>query len=101
MLFKLEVYISLSDPDNKTTEQLSQTVATRAQSQQNDGDEDVAALAITYNVLRSLATAVTKSMTTAIANSTFLVTANPKTIMYSSAIDLYGDNSFKIKTKEG
>ena len=40
-------------------------------------------------------------MITAIANSTVLVLVTPKTITYSSAIDLYDDELLETKTKEG
>ena len=61
----------------------------RSLRHQNDGEEDTAALAISSNVLRSLITAVTKAMTTDIANEMVLVVTTPNTIMYSSTIAPY------------
>ena len=98
MLSNLLDYPNLSDPDYITTEQ---TLATRALSNKNDGNKDAAAKVIASNVLRSLVTAVTKAMKTAIANATVLVAVTPKTITYSSSIHLYDNKPFKIKTKEG
>ena len=62
-------------------------MATREQINQADGDEDVAAPAIYYDVLRSFVTAVTQARKNAIANTTVPVPVTPKTIKYSSALD--------------
>ena len=75
-------------------------MATRARRNQGDEYEDAAAPAISSDVLRILVTAVTQAMTTAIINATVPVPVTPKTITYSSAIDLYNDESFKTNTKE-
>ena len=55
---------------------------------------------IASDVLRGLVADVTQVMTTAIANATVPVPVTPKTINYSSAINLYNDESFKTKTKK-
>ena len=77
-----------------------QKMATRARRNQGDGYEDAEASAISSDVLRSLVTAVTQAMATAIANATVPVPVTPKTITYFSVIDLYNNESFH-KKKEG
>ena len=76
-------------------------MSTRKQINQGDGDEYAAAPAIASDVLRSLVTAVTQAMTTAIANATVPVPVTPNTITYYSTIDPYGDKFSETKTKEG
>ena len=76
-------------------------MATRAQRNQGDRDEDAAAPAIALNVLGSLVTAVTQAITTAIANTKVPVHVALKIITYSSAYDPYDKKLFKTKTKEG
>ena len=76
-------------------------MVTIPQRNQGDGDKYTAATAIASNVLRSLVTAVTKAMTTAIANAMVPVAATPNTITYSSSIYLYNNKPFEMKTKEG
>ena len=67
---------------------------------QGDRDKDAAALEISFNVIRSLVTAVTKAMKNFTANAMVPVSVTPKTITYFSAIDLYNNESLKTKTKE-
>ena len=76
-------------------------MVTRAQTNQGDGDEDVASPDIYSNVFRILVTSVTQAMKTFIANETAPVPVTPKTITYSSTIDPYDKNSFETKTKKG
>ena len=76
-------------------------MTSRAQTNQGEGDEDVASPAISSDVFRILVTAVTQAMKTFIANATAPVPVTPKTITYSSTIDPYNNNSFETKTKEG
>ena len=83
------------------TNQRRQKMEIRAQRHQNNDNEDAAALSIASDVLRIFVTSVTKSMTTTIANTTVPVAAMPNTIVYSSVIGLYDDESFETKIKEG
>ena len=76
-------------------------MARRARRNQGDRDKDTSALAIDSDVLRSLVTAVTQAMMTAISNATVPVPVTPKTITYSSIIDPYDDESLETKKKEG
>ena len=76
-------------------------MATRARRNKFNGDKDATDLSITYNVLRSLVTDVTQVMATAISNVMVPVRVRPKTITYSSSVDLYDEDSFEMKTKEG
>ena len=76
-------------------------MATKAQINQGDRYKDAAAPSVASNFHRSLVTAVTKAMTTAIANATVPVPVIPNTITYSSVINLYDNESFETKTKEG
>ena len=66
-------------------------MAKRAQRNQNDGDEDAAALDVASNVLRSLVLDVTKAMMNATVNAMVPVAVTSKNIKYSSAIDPYND----------
>ena len=66
-------------------------MAKRAQRNQNDRDEDAAALDVASNVLRSLVLDVTKAMMNATVNATVPVAVTSKNIKYSSAIDPYND----------
>ena len=88
-MFKLVVNISLSEPSNKITEQQMQTMETRAQRQKNDGNEDAASPDIDSYFLRRLVTSMTKAMKNAITNAKVPVSAVPKNITSSSAIDPY------------
>ena len=83
------------------TNQRRQKMEIRAQRHQNNDNEDAAALSIASDVLRIFVTSVTKSMTTTIANTPVPVAAMPNTIVYSSVIGLYDDESFETKIKEG
>ena len=83
------------------TNQRRQKMEIRAQRHQNNDNEDAAAFSIASDVLRIFVTSVTKSMTTTIANTTVPVAAMPNTIVYSSVIGLYDDESFETKIKEG
>ena len=76
-------------------------MAMRVRKNKGDGDKDAESPAIASDVLRSLVTAVTQAMTTVTANATVPVPVTPKTITYSSAIDLYGNELFETNTKEG
>ena len=76
-------------------------MATRSQRNKGDRDEDVAAPAINSDVLSSFVTAVTQAMMTAIANTMVPLPVTPKTITYSSVIDLYNNESLQTKKKEG
>ena len=66
-----------------------QTMETRAQRQKNDGNEDAASPAIASYFLRRLVTSMTKAMKNAITNAKVPVSAVPKNITSSSAIDPY------------
>ena len=78
-----------------------QTMATGAQINQGDGDKDAVSLSIASNVLRSLDTAVTKAMTTAITSQWSLSPSHPRPMTYSSAIDPYDNTLLEMKTKVG
>ena len=73
----------------------------RARRSQGNRDKDAAYTAIAFNVLRSLVTLVTQSMTTAIVNATFPGPVNTKTTTYYSAINLYDNELSETKTEEG
>ena len=74
-------------------------MTTKAQINQGDRYKDAAALSVASNVLRSLVMAVTKAMTTAIANATVPVPVILNTITYSSVINPYNNELFETKKK--
>ena len=88
-VYFLDNYPSLLDPANITA---NQKMVVKSQINQDDGDKDASAPAIAYDFLRSLITAATQDMTTAIVNATVPVPVIPNTITDSSAIDLYVDD---------
>ena len=73
----------------------------RSHRQKKGRNKDAAAQAINYDVLKSFITAVNTVMTTTIARKMLPVAATPNTTTYSSAINPYNNESFRMKTKEG